>query len=137
MISTTYISQASESFSDEDLLKVLAQCRRNNAANGITGMLLFGNTTFAQCLEGEEASVDELLVKISADPRHTWIKVLRRTPIATRNFSEWTMGFEQVTKGALSEVPGLSNFGLGDFNPDYLESNPEVVETLLRWGRRA
>lgn len=137
MISTTYISQASEGTSDEDLLKILVQCRRNNTATGVTGMLLFGNTTFAQCLEGEEANVDELLVKIGADPRHTGIKVLRRAPIAARNFSEWSMGFEQVTKGALTEVPGLSNFGLPDFNPEYLESNPEIVETLLRWGRRA
>ena len=137
MISTTYISQASESYSDEDLLKLLAQCHRNNTATGVTGMLLFGNTTFVQCLEGEQANVDELLVKIGADPRHTGIKVLRRGPIAVRNFSEWTMGFEQVTKGALAEVPGLVDFGLGDFNPEYLESNPEMVDTLLRWGRRA
>ena len=137
MISTTYISQASEDTSDEDLLKLLAQCHRNNTATGVTGMLLFGNTTYVQCLEGEQADVDELLVKIGADPRHTAIKVLRRGPIAARQFSEWNMGFEQVTKGALTEVPGLSNFGLPDFNPEYLESNPEIVETLLRWGRRA
>lgn len=137
MITTTYISQASGSTSDEDLLKLLEQCRRNNTARGVTGMLLFGNTTYVQCLEGDQANVDELLAKISADPRHTALKVLRREPIAARHYSEWSMGFEQVTEGALFQVEGLSNFGLSDFNPEYLESHPEMVHTLLRWGRRA
>jgi len=131
MIRITYISQATGSPSADALLELLSQCHRNNAARGLTGMLLFGNGTFLQCLEGEQADVDALLGKIAADPRHTGMKVLRRDAIAARQYSEWSMGFEQVTEGTLARVPGLRDFGLSHFNPGFLESHGEVVETLL------
>ncbi len=136
MISSIYISQAVGEPSEDDLFDLLEQCRRNNVKKGLTGMLMYGGGTYLQCLEGEAADVDELLKTIDADPRHTAVKILRRAPIAARQFTDWSMGFEHVTEKSFEESAGLRKLGLSSYNPEYLENNPEMVDTLLRWATR-
>jgi hypothetical protein len=131
MIRVTYISQASEPLSADGLLGLLNQCHRNNTAKGLTGMLLFGNGTFLQSIEGEATVVDPLIERISKDPRHRDIKIVRRDEITERQYSDWSMGFERVTESTLAAIPSLRNFGLPNFNADYLSTHDEVVETLL------
>jgi hypothetical protein len=41
------------------------------------------------------------------------------------------MGFERVTESTLAAIPSLRNFGLPNFNPDYLSTHDDVVDTLL------
>ena len=137
MISTVYISQATGEPSEDDLFDLLEQCRRNNVKNGLTGMLMYGGGTYLQCLEGESADVDELLKKIYADPRHTAVKIIRRVSITSRQFTDWSMGFEHVTEKSFADTAGLSHLGLGAYSPEYLESNPEMIDTLLRWSARS
>jgi hypothetical protein len=55
MIQISYLSQASAPMSADQLIALLMQCRTNNAERGLTGMLLYGNGTFLQVLEGEDA----------------------------------------------------------------------------------
>jgi hypothetical protein len=131
MIRVTYISQASEPLSADGLLGLLNQCHRNNTAKGLTGMLLFGNGTFLQSIEGEATVVDPLIERISKDPRHRDIKIVRRDEITERQYSDWSMGFERVTESTLAAIPSLRNFGLPNFNADYLSTHDEVVDTLL------
>lgn len=131
MIRVTYLSQASEPLSADGLLGLLNQCHRNNTAKGLTGMLLFGNGTFLQSIEGEATVVDPLIERISKDPRHRDIKIVRRDEITERQYSNWSMGFERVTESTLAAIPSLRNFGLPNFNADYLSTHDEVVETLL------
>jgi hypothetical protein len=131
MIRVTYISQASEPLSADGLLGLLNQCHRNNTAKGLTGMLLFGNGTFLQSIEGEAKVVDPLIERISKDPRHRDIKIVRRDEITERQYSDWSMGFERVTESTLAAIPSLRNFGLPNFNADYLSTHDEVVDTLL------
>ena len=133
MISSTYISQAVGEPSEDDLFDLLEQCRRNNVKKGLTGMLMYGGGTYLQCLEGVSADVDELLETIDSDPRHTAVKILRRVPITSRQFTDWSMGFEHVTEKSFGESPALRKLGLSSYNPEYLENNPEMVDTLLRW----
>ena len=52
MIQTAYVSRAAETMTQENLLALLQQCLANNEAGGVTGMLLYGNETFLQVLEG-------------------------------------------------------------------------------------
>jgi hypothetical protein len=131
MIRVTYLSQASEPLSADGLLGLLNQCHRNNTAKGLTGMLLFGNGTFLQSIEGEAKVVDPLIERISKDPRHRDIKIVRRDEITERQYSDWSMGFERVTESTLAAIPSLRNFGLPNFNADYLSTHDEVVDTLL------
>jgi hypothetical protein len=131
MIRVTYLSQEALPLSSDAVLGLLTQCHRNNTDRGLTGMLLFGNGTFLQTLEGEAEVVDGLMDKISRDPRHTGMKVLRREAITERLYSQWSMGFERVTEKTLAEIPSLRNIGLRNFNPEYLSSHGEVIDTLL------
>jgi len=131
MIRVTYISQVSSPLSADGLLTLLNQCHRNNTAKGLTGMLLFGNGTFLQSLEGEKAVVDPLIERIGRDTRHRDMKILRRADITDRQYTDWSMGFERVTEATLAEIPRLRNLGLRNFNPDYLSEHGEVVDTLL------
>jgi len=131
MIQVTYVSQTSESMSAEQLLDLLVQCRENNTQKSITGMLLYGNGTFLQVLEGADTVVDELVEQILEDPRHANIEVLGRKPIEQRDYAEWSMGFDLVSNQGLREVQGLRDFGAAKFNFDYLVGNNSVVQTLM------
>jgi hypothetical protein len=52
-------------------LRVLLEtCRKNNAALGVTGMLLYKDGNFRQVLEGDEGAMRGLYERIAADPRH-------------------------------------------------------------------
>ncbi len=131
MIRVTYISQEASPLSADALLGLLSECHRNNTARGLTGMLLFGNGTFLQSLEGEREVVEALMQKIARDPRHTGMKILRQDSINERQYVDWSMGFERVTEKTLADIPGLRDLGLRNFNAEYLGKHGEVVDTLL------
>src|SRR5271166_6738598 len=131
MMEITYISHATEPMSAEQLIALLQQCLKNNVSNGVTGMLLYGNETFLQALEGDEKAVDDLVEKIRKDPRHTNIQFLHRRTIERRQYSEWSMGFKRVSDSELQQIEGLRNFGERDFNFEYLLQHDNVVEVLM------
>jgi hypothetical protein len=131
MLQVSYVSQSSEPMSSEQLLALLLQCRKNNTANAVTGMLLYKNGTFLQVIEGEDAVIDELVAQILIDPRHAQVQLLSRKPIASRQYADWSMGFEQVTDARLEGVEGLKDFSASNFNFDYLASNESVVAQLM------
>jgi hypothetical protein len=131
MIRVTYVSHISEPLSSQQLLALLLQCRTNNAAQGITGMLIYGNGTFLQTLEGDEDVIDGLMEEISKDGRHEDIRLLTRRPIESRQYADWNMGFAQVTDEALKDVDGLKDFAAEDFTFDYLIGHEPVVASLM------
>ncbi|NJL69398.1 MAG: BLUF domain-containing protein [Microcoleus sp. SM1_3_4] len=104
MIQITYISCATEPMSAEKLLELLQQCLKNNARNGVTGMLLYGNETFLQALEGDEKAVDDLFEKIRIDPRHSHIQILKRKSIECRQYSDWRMGFKRISDQEINQI---------------------------------
>jgi len=131
MIQTAYVSHAAETMTQEALLSLLQQCLANNEASGVTGMLLYGNETFLQVLEGEEAVLDGVVDKISKDPRHSKIRFLYRKPLERRQYADWSMGFKRVSAQDLRSIDGAANFGAQDFNFDYLIEHEAVVDTLM------
>ena len=94
-------------------------------------MLLYANGTFLQTLEGETNTVETLLEKIARDSRHQDFQVIKREVTSTRLYENWSMGFERLTEAALQEVPALQAFQLENFNPEFLGTNPTIVENLL------
>jgi hypothetical protein len=131
MIRITYLSQATSNFSSIDLINLLQQCHLNNPKRGLTGLLIFGNNTFLQTIEGKKTIVEELIEKISKDKRHTKFQILSKQSIDNRQYSNWAMGFEKLTEQTLAGVPQLQHFVLSDFNPEYLSLNASVIESLL------
>jgi len=131
MLQVSYVSRSSEPMSPEQLLALLLQCRQNNVAKAVTGMLLYENGTFLQVIEGEDNVIDDLVAQILVDPRHAQVQMLSRKPISSRQYADWSMGFEQVTDARLEEIDGLTDFSARDFNFDYLVGNEPVVTQLM------
>jgi hypothetical protein len=95
MLQIIYISTARQPLSREELDVILAVSRRNNAAAGVTGLLVAGGRRFLQALEGPEAAVMTTMKRIQADPRHFAIVELSRRIVDTRSFGTWDMACER------------------------------------------
>lgn len=85
-----YISTAPSLLRDE-VENILASSARNNPARGITGILLYNGRNFLQLLEGEEAELVDLMVRITHDPRHTGVSMLEHRQISQRVCPDWAM----------------------------------------------
>lgn len=95
MLQIVYISSAVGAV---DTAPILAASRRNNSRDGLTGLLYANGKRFLQALEGDAATVERALVRITADPRHRAMVVLSRRNVAAREFGDWAMA-EQVAEG--------------------------------------
>lgn len=71
--------------------EILAVSRRNNARDGLSGLLYADGARFMQVLEGPEASVEAAYHRIKQDPRHRAAVVLSRRTVQTREFGAWDM----------------------------------------------
>ncbi len=136
MIQIVYISSATRPMSNDELQQLLQISRQNNAGRGVTGMLLYGNGTFLQVLEGEEKVIDELLDEIEMDPRHTNLEVIQRKAIKRREYSDWSMGLKRVSDRTLQHIDGLEDFTEADFNATSLRQQGALVETLMSHFRK-
>lgn len=131
MLRVTYLSRSSNLLTSKALVELLEQCKVNNLSLGVTGMLIYGNGTFLQTLEGDANTVETLLEKIKHDKRHREFQLIKREVTSTRAHENWSMGFERLTDAALQDVPALRAFQLENFNPEFLGAHPTIVENLL------
>jgi hypothetical protein len=99
-----YRSHATVPFTDAQLEDLLASARPYNAANQLTGLLLYNDSRFVQVLEGPEAAVRALYARIQQDPRHTHIVTVSEGPGPGRRFGEWGMAFGRVAGPAVTRA---------------------------------
>ncbi len=85
-----YISTA-PSLSRDEVEGILESSARKNPLCGITGLLLYNGRNFLQLLEGEEAELINLMVRITHDPRHSGVSMLDRRAIDERACPQWAM----------------------------------------------
>lgn len=109
-IRCVYASKANANFDESMIPALLERSRINNAAAGITGMLLYMEGNFFQVLEGSEAAVDAVFDRIGLDNRHGRVTRIIREPIARRDFGDWTMGFQTLGTADLGELLGENDF---------------------------
>ena len=100
-----YASSATSLPSVEQLNALLAASRESNRRASLTGMLLYNDGNFMQCLEGPEEAVKATYARIASDPGHKGVITLLDEPIAQRSFADWQMGFLRPTG---EEWKGLS-----------------------------
>jgi Sensors of blue-light using FAD len=105
-----YVSSAVKLFSERQLKDLLKQSRQNNSLSGLTGMLLYKDGNFMQCLEGSKEAVCTLEAKIKSDPRHQGMAVLLQEDHVESAFDEWAMGFKRLDPRTALEFPGYSDF---------------------------
>jgi len=127
-----YCSRATEDMSPDELVELLKLSRRNNAAAGLSGMLLYSSMSFLQVLDGDPAALEATYARIDADPRHCELRLLSDTEVAAPLFPAWTMGFDHVDDDDLSEeldafTPAIT-YPL--VNPNLI-TNAGVAQTLL------
>lgn len=110
IIHCIYASKAAAGFSEAQLPQLLQNARANNAAAGLTGMLLYVDGNFFQVLEGEPASVARIFARICSDARHERVTQIIREPIFERQFAEWTMGYARIGLGEAKAHIGENDF---------------------------
>lgn len=120
--SLIYASSAVRPFTTEELHALLASSRARNAADGITGMLLYKGGNFLQLLEGDQAAVERTFHRIQRDPRHTGTVILRDATEPEPLYAEWAMGFVDLTQREGAARPGFSQA----MNERWLEEEPRT-----------
>jgi hypothetical protein len=138
LLSLVYASKAVVGFTSADLENLLTRSRASNAADGISGMLLFKDHRFLQLLEGPADAVRAKMRLIREDARHYDVLLLLEEHVRERQFADWTMGYaaEDVLHGV--RVPGYrTTFDDIDFIPDDHDAGPVLpaLRELIRWFR--
>ena len=107
MLQLTYISTAAHDLAPTAIGDILSASRRNNAAAGVSGLLLHDGRRFLQALEGEPAMVNRTYERIKADRRHRAIVLLSSSEVTERAFGAWAMAAQAVaaaTSGSVAEL---------------------------------
>ena len=123
LVSMTYVSRANEDMSAKELSDILQEAKENNAANAITGMLVYKDNIFLQTIEGSRARINRLLNSLIADPRHHDLQVLETRELEHREWSQWSMNYVPSSKENAAIYLKYST--TADFNP-YLLSFESV-----------
>ncbi len=93
-----YVSIATSELNKEMLAQIEQIAQKNNRQNGITGILVHGNKSFMQIIEGREDKITKLMSTIYTDTRHHSIEILRQEFIPSRQFSNWHMRLTQLSE---------------------------------------
>lgn len=119
LVRLLYASRATGPIEEEVLNSILAQSRKSNPEDGITGVLCVCQSgVFLQVLEGGREVVNRLYSKLVSDPRHTEVTLLDYAEITERRFAGWRMGrvdLAKVNTGIVlkySEKPRLDPFSI-------------------------
>ena len=131
MIHLIYISSATSWPSGQDLTELLVQARSRNSKKNITGMLLYGNATYMQVLEGDKKDVLEIYKSIQQDPRNMSVVTLVEEEISRREFPGWSMGFRNLTATTCQDLPGFTDVFKAGFDKASVVNNQGVAIKLL------
>ena len=115
------------------LLTILQQCYSHNGLNNVTGMLLYGNGTFLQALEGDEDVIASLYQSIESDRRHSNVTCLSRKTITTRRYPGWCMEFCRMPALGWGNAGDRRRMGENDFTVDFLVEDPGARDALLTY----
>jgi hypothetical protein len=86
------------------LSDILNVSKRNNARDGITGVLMHHDGIFFQILEGDKRAVENCYERILNDRRHSSLSVIIDGAIDSITFPDWIMGYAGPAK-----ISGCSN----------------------------
>lgn len=127
LVSMTYASRANPDVSAKDFNEILQQAKENNAANGITGMLIFNKNYFLQTIEGPRAQINRLLYSLIADKRHYDLQLIETRELKHRDWSKWSMNYASPTEANAAIYLKYST--TTDFDPYLL--NAEAANNLM------
>ena len=113
-----YMSSPVGTPTDAEIRSILHQAQRKNAANDLTGLLLYNGMRFLQVLEGEPAVVTRTYDLIEKDERHRSVAMLLTREVPGREFAGWSMAFGDVrtSGGAMLAVQLEQSLGGASLN---------------------
>ena len=97
----TYSCFASPGLQPFELEQILGVSCGNNARDAVTGLLMFNGAAFVQTIEGPDAAIDRLLMRIASDSRQCQMEICDDRSIDRRIFPDWTMGYVRLEGGWL------------------------------------
>lgn len=92
--SLIYVSRATIGIGARDMIEILEKSTDLNRIDGVSGMLLFCEGEFMQCIEGEVGGVERTYARIQASKKHHSIVELLRLPVTKLQFSGWDWAFQ-------------------------------------------
>lgn len=126
LFSLAYISIQSSHYTPDLLADILQQARDINMERDITGLLLHKDDSFLQILEGPRNQVLRTYASICRDHRHHDVETLMMSDIADREFSDWRMGF--------TDISGIDTDTLSGYS-DFLQAKSDSRKTLRELGK--
>jgi len=114
-----YVSVRSADCSDAEIEKILQSSIKNNGTIDITGVLLYSDKKFLQCLEGDYNQIVGLYDKIKEHKRHKNVVLISLGNVKERNFPSWQMGSKKIE---LKDV---------DFKTDMSEAEKTKFKSIL------
>ena len=87
-----YVSSATHLLDSGELEQLLVDAREFNVAQGVTGVLLYVDGCFMQCIEGPMEGVARVYQRIKEASRHRGLIELLNQPVKRRAFPDWHMG---------------------------------------------
>lgn len=93
-----YISSSRHADPTEDVTAFIEGARARNAANDVTGVLIFAEGTYMQLLEGPSQAVEATMERVTADQRHKGVIVLMDRQVESRLFADWSMGWRALAR---------------------------------------
>jgi hypothetical protein len=131
-----YLSSGSSWLTPSDLGLILEQARRNNAREGVTGLLLHADGNFLQVLEGDASVVEGLYKIILEDPRHFGVIKLVQYEIEARQFPKWTMALRRLRDLGVEDQArfseNLTKWKASPFTEDASVEVKALVESFIR-----
>ncbi|MGB0712121.1 MAG: BLUF domain-containing protein [Gammaproteobacteria bacterium] len=104
-----YSSNSSARMDERSLLDLLHDARDLNAADDISGVLLYRDGRFVQVLEGAPDVIEDVWRRIRGDKRHEQVAVCADEMVEERIFTGWSMGFADLADPALRQLPGVND----------------------------
>jgi hypothetical protein len=127
-----YFSSATHFFNLEELDSLLLKSRMKNAANGITGLLIYIDGDFIQILEGEKEKVQNLFNLIKLDKKHSTVISVFDQQVPGRMFENWAMGFSQQTIQSLRKNNSFSTLNLDELKESKGNNVTIFLETFIK-----
>lgn len=131
MYQLVYVSTATTGFGSQELASLLEVARRNNSADGVSGMLLHHEGNFFQVLEGQEDAVKRIFERVEQDPRHQAVTVIHEEEVDEPAFGDWSMAWCEMQDKTLREMPGFNDLMVRRNPRDAFGSDPQTVHNMV------
>ncbi len=132
-----YLSKAAVSPASQDAASIYLTARKRNEALGLTGYLHREQGCFLQYLEGPSEGLDQLLLSLRRDWRHSDMRVLHRAPLQQRRFPGWNMEFTETPATSYAIWSGTEGNSEPLFNGPIAQASAEDLLAFIEIVRNA